>query len=528
MRTTGPEIKQPDSAFFKLARTGRFEALLKRLDDQFLVEGTGSKVEKRSYYDTFDWRLYRRKLILYRCGSRLILQSTRGRRIASVAGRKRSRYFWWDIPVGELQNQLRDCIDMRALSPVISTLSMVDLFRVMNDERKTVARIGLQQLVRDDGDEHNPLETIVVEEIRGYDTSFRNIVQHCLDLGLRKVGRHSETTRILKRSGRVPGGYGGKFDIALERTISIGDAVSIICLHLLADMERNLEGIVADIDSEFLHDFRIAVRRTRSLIDLFKKILPATVTGHFENEFKWLGTVTGPVRDIDVYLLTKNDYLNMLPPTLRPGLQLFFDELREKRIEELKRLHSHLRSPRYQSLVEDWRRFLNDKEGRLYNGQLLGSCKTCADAMIVKRCRKYIRSGNAITDASTDEKIHRLRIQGKKFRYLLEFFKSFYDESNMTVIVKQMKMLQNNLGEFNDLSVQLRLLNGRLDLLRGRSLKTIRLAAALGGLITVLDAKKMQVRNQFASTYEQVSSTPIEAMLSDMVWADARSDGADR
>ncbi len=64
----------------------------------------------------------------------------------------------------------------------------------------------------------------------------------------------------------------------------------------------NLPGTLEDVDSEFLHDLRVAVRRTRSLQRQFKAIYPDRLQ-HFRDEFKRLQAVTGDLRDLDVYLL---------------------------------------------------------------------------------------------------------------------------------------------------------------------------------------------------------------------------------
>ena len=42
-------------------------------------------------------------------------------------------------------------------------------------------------------------------------------------------------------------------------------------------MTENLPGLLDDIDTEFLHDFRVAVRRTRSTLKLGRPALPAEV-----------------------------------------------------------------------------------------------------------------------------------------------------------------------------------------------------------------------------------------------------------
>ena len=80
-------------------------------------------------------------------------------------------------------------------------------------------------------------------------------------------------------------------------------ALATVLTALLDTLEANVNGTVRDIDTEFLHDLRIAVRRTRSALKLAGDVLPGGLAGRFRPEFKWLGDLTTPTRDLDVYLL---------------------------------------------------------------------------------------------------------------------------------------------------------------------------------------------------------------------------------
>jgi CHAD domain-containing protein len=183
----------------------------------------------------------------------------------------------------------------------------------------------------------------------------------------------------------------------------------------------------------------------------------------------------------------------------------------------LQELQSQLRSERYHNLLDDWCRFLSDPDSALFKGRRERSCRAYADSTILKRFRSFIRAGDKISDESADEELHQLRIRGKKFRYLLEFFKSFYHEEQMTTFLKYMKKLQDNLGAFNDLSVQQDILGSELDGLRAKNLQTIRFAAALGGLIAVLADKHQTVRGEFEATYEDFSRPEVQELLEAMV-----------
>ena len=68
-------------------------------------------------------------------------------------------------------------------------------------------------------------------------------------------------------------------------------------------IEANLEGTIADLDSEFLHDFRVSVRRSRAVQRELKGVFAPAELARFRAEFRWLQQVTGDARDLDVYVL---------------------------------------------------------------------------------------------------------------------------------------------------------------------------------------------------------------------------------
>jgi CHAD domain-containing protein len=70
--------------------------------------------------------------------------------------------------------------------------------------------------------------------------------------------------------------------------------------EFLQEVRDNLPGTIADVDTEFLHDVRVAVRRTRSVLKLGRSAFPAHVREVWEPQFKWLGELSTPVRDLDV------------------------------------------------------------------------------------------------------------------------------------------------------------------------------------------------------------------------------------
>ena len=84
-------------------------------------------------------------------------------------------------------------------------------------------------------------------------------------------------------------------------------------------IDDNFPGTLDDVDSEFLHDLRVAVRRTRSLQRQFKAVYPERLQ-HFRDEFKRIQAITGDLRDLDVYLLDFPALKASLPEQMQADL----------------------------------------------------------------------------------------------------------------------------------------------------------------------------------------------------------------
>lgn len=228
-----------------------------------------------------------------------------------------------------------------------------------------------------------------------------------------------------------------------------------ILLSLLNDMEAVEGGVIAGTDTECLHDFRVAVRRSRVLLDQVDGVFPKKVLERFIPGLKWLGLITGPVRDIQVYRLKFNDYQKLLPSSRRQQLEPLYLFLEKREQQEQRELVRHLRSNRYMRFRREWRNYLQaavpERTTLSHARQPVGQT---ADKVIWKAYRKVIKRGSRISIKSAYEKFHRLRIQCKRLRYLLEFFQDQYPAGEVRALIQSLKRLQDILGDLNDYVVQ--------------------------------------------------------------------------
>ncbi len=485
------------------------EDIITELQNLYTVVEGSTQQSCEQFMDTFDWRLFRQGLILQRNGGHYSITTLQGTIVSEVQGTRKKNPFWWDFSDGPFCETLQKVLDMRTLLPILEVQKKSRFFKLLNKDRKTVAKLRVEvgDAMADSKNRGELFPVLFGNEIRGYQSAFEKVA-HCLSmLKCRELTpEESLLPRALDVVNRKAPDYTSKFSITLEPDSRIHEAVSAICFKLLYAMERNLQGVIDDLDSEFLHDFRIAVRRTRSLLSQLKKVLPHDETQDFINEFRWLGNITGAVRDLDVYLLEKDEYKAMLPEQLWPGLTIFFENLEQIRKKEIRTLRKELTAERVRQLFIDWEQFHLSVPGPSWR-KAEKSCKKVAVKVLRKRFARILNEGEKIHRDTPDAALHRLRIQGKKLRYLVEFFRSFFPQENVDIFLKQMKKLQNNLGDFNDLAVQQGMLSEYQESLAGRNKRTLKVASALGGLIAHLNDEQQRVRKKYEKTFHTFSNT---------------------
>lgn len=495
--------------------------LYQQLGELYFLEETGEMKSRSTYLDTWDWRLFTAGCLVERAGYKYTFSNSAEEIRVAETGSRKPRPRSWEFPPGELRDQLARFMDVRALLPQFAVDTAQADFALLNKDRKTVLRFSIvRQSAEREGRLQELAPLLVIKPLRGYDKPRKKVVALLKREELARSGRdESLMTRLLEAFAIDTSLTSSKFSTRLSEQMSVAAAVRQVCTVLREAVLRNLPGVLEDIDSEFLHDFRVAVRRTRSLLSLLKNYLPVGEVRQFQGEFKWLGTITGPVRDLDVYLLMTEQYRAMLPAELHSGLGSFFKTLESRRKRDLSRMKKALQSERFAQLMEGWQQFLDLLPERDDYPAGAENCREVAEKIIRKRFKRMLKDGGRITPETEDEKLHELRIEGKKFRYILEFFQSLFNEEATRDYLRQMKKLQNNLGDFNDYSVQREVLLNRLSQLRPTAADSLAMAAALGGLIVHLGDAQQEVRTSFEQTFENFATRENIELL-EMVFSD--------
>ena len=396
--------------------------------------------------DSFDWRLFNHGWLLLHAQGRYSLVDIRTRQTVSAltADEKKPMRFHWDFPESQLATCLKAVLEVRALLPRgVFTRRWVHC-DLLNSDEKTVARLALETYTANGNSQ--ALHQCRVTPLRGYPKPVKRIVACLNQLGL-KPAEQSPYLTLLEGKGLSPGGYSSKIKVSLQPEMRAAEAIRRILDNLTTVMHLNISGVREDIDSEFLHDFRVSVRRARSLLSQMKGVLDDETTARLQQRLKAIGAITGTVRDLDVYLLKESAYTGLLPPFLKPGIVQLFRTLERKRRQARNRMVKAMAGNAFSTALADLGAFVQADPGTGSEGPAgdlpIGGL---AKAAIYKRYRRIIKQGSRISDATRDEKLHQLRIDCKKLRYLLEFFSSLFPEEAMTALIKQLKQLQENLG----------------------------------------------------------------------------------
>jgi CHAD domain-containing protein len=435
---------------------------------------------RRTWLDTFDWRLYRAGLTLEQVTGRgtaeLRLTGRDGTLLAAEQLRAPDRRATpaprWPallaaLPPGLLADELAPVIGVRALLPVARATSVLREQRALNADAKTIARVSADEMTVTPptlparpaspgaaAEAAAPVTLparLTVVPVRGYLAQAARLESLLAGLpGVLPAGRPA-LEAALAAGGRRPGDYTGRIDVELTPGMPAAAAIAAVMAALLDTLEANVPGTMRDVDTEFLHDLRVAVRRTRTALKLTGQVLPGGARGEFRPEFKWLGDLTTPTRDLDVYLLGLPGMTAALVGAEPGDLEPFGEQLARQRARAQRDLVRGLRSARFQRLRQDWRTALAQATA---TARRKPTAARLAAGAIADAHQRVLADGMAITQASPATSLHELRKRCKELRYLLEIFASLHPPGTAWRAVKELKGLQDCLGEFQDTDVQ--------------------------------------------------------------------------
>jgi inorganic triphosphatase YgiF len=236
-------------------------------------------------------------------------------------------------------------------------------------------------------------------------------------------------------------------------TQAVFEAIAQACL---CQLTLNFDLLVAGARLEALHQARVALRRLRVALTVFKSVVADGELEGLKAELRWLTGELGDARNLDVFIF--ESFRAAAGTVAEPGpMAAFGRRLLAAQEKAYDRARAAAQSVRFRALLVETARWISDGEWRrapVTAARAAVPALPFAREALARRRRAVKRRAEAL-DWSDPLERHRLRIQIKKMRYASDFFVSFAQRHKKRhgAFDHALENLQERLGALNDIWV---------------------------------------------------------------------------
>lgn len=409
--------------------------------------------------------------------------------------------FWQEFNAGAFQDTLKGELDLWSITKLADIQWVQKNVKVLNADEKQVAEIIFFEV---DGQTYVKLRCL-----RGYEDELKVIETAVKHAGNTPVPQHWVNVFLYKKNISIFN------EVSLTELLPTGEipirrAVSDMILNYLHTARFYEEGIINDIDTECLHTYRVSIRKIRSLLSIIKDIYPPEDWQMLKVEFKEFQQETNRLRDLDVFLMEEDNYKVLLPEKFRDLLEPLFKQAQTDREQTYIKVKELLSTESYKTKARNLESYFEQAYKIPPTVESRKTTKEVAQHHIKRIYRKMVKEIQLINVNTADEHIHELRIIGKKLRYLLEFFDPILDHSAQDKLLKALKKIQNDLGKFNDLSVQIASMTEKTETIPENDKEHL---LPLGILIGVLYHQYQEQRNIVLESIQTFTTAKIKSYV---------------
>jgi CHAD domain-containing protein len=226
---------------------------------------------------------------------------------------------------------------------------------------------------------------------------------------------------------------------------------------------KRLEGAALLGDVEAVHDMRVAIRRLRAALRIGRPHLKRKALRRLRGGLRAAARALGAVRDLDVILANAEAYRSR-SGDIGESLAGWIALLEAERLEARQVLHAFLGGKRCTRLLGDLDAFLGDPARYAGSGagptggagahlEPAGSPRV-RDVLPAALWGQFaaVRAYEAV-EAPSVQALHALRIEIKRYRYLLEFFQGVLGVMSVRPLLEQAVRAQDHLGRLHDADV---------------------------------------------------------------------------
>ncbi len=230
-------------------------------------------------------------------------------------------------------------------------------------------------------------------------------------------------------------------------------------------MVHNEAGALAGVDAEALHDFRVALRRSRTMVKHFGDLFAPAAMTRLRRDLAWLAKATGHCRDWDVFaeqIAVHLEQMSASPPLATTLVKVIAGRRRLAR-RQFKRA---LEAGRYQQLKGAWAA-LTPARASTDGGP--ADLTAVAGRRLRDHARQVFHEARHIKPKSSMDRLHTLRKDCKEMRYMLDAFQPILSGEAAQHQRKELRNMQDLLGALCDVDVQRGLLQQCRDIWPARA-----------------------------------------------------------
>ena len=427
--------------------------------------GEPAKRLRSTYYDTGDFRLRRRgfTLRIREDGERLVqtLKSD-GQSPASAVLRRNE----WSQPVKSPEPSLPVALDPAIRSAVgpLKSAELAPAFSTDVMRRTALVEVAaadngtaLIELALDSGEirarnRRDTVSELELELVKGPPSALYELAMTLHASAPLRIQTASKAKRGYVLAGGE--GYAGHKApaLALVLGISVDAALGKIFRACADQCAANQDAVLDRGDPEGVHQFRVALRRMRSALVVFKTVLPREDASWLEREARRLIDLLGPARDWDVFIAETLASVRAARPddeTLE-HLAAAAEAERARAYEQAEAL----RAPEYTEFMLRFGRWIETAgwRGEANRAVLDRPLASLGGRVLDKRHKRVLKLGRGL-EQLPDADLHRLRISLKKLRYAGEFFAAQFPDGEPRPYIRTLRRLQDEFGWLNDAAV---------------------------------------------------------------------------
>jgi inorganic triphosphatase YgiF len=275
--------------------------------------------------------------------------------------------------------------------------------------------------------------------------------------------------------------------LALKESYSAEDVLLSAMMQGLRHLIHNEDCVLTRSSTEGVHQMRVAMRRMRSLIATYKKLLAKGSYEPLSDLLNAAANELGPARDWDVFL---DELLVPVEAEFEgaPELETLRERAELRRQDGYERADQLIASQGYARLLTDvlhwagsraWRQMTEGAEDHMPAARRMDEpAKKVGADVLARRHGRLIKAGTGLENLSAEQR-HQLRIAVKKVRYASEFFQSLFPSKMTAPYIRALRALQDNLGHLNDLSSAQTMMAELVKASRGVKAKELARAAEL-------------------------------------------------